>query len=89
MDVRPVPLGGRLSFSLLFRTSGPAPEVAIQSNSIGRTALAEKLRAGVDAKDPKIAHFLKLRAESAVLSGGALRRCEVGDPSSFARGGAA
>ena len=52
-DVRPVPLGGRLSFSLLFRTSGPAPEIAIQSNSIGRTALQDKLRRALTPKTPR------------------------------------
>jgi hypothetical protein len=59
--------GGRLATSLLFRTSGPADEIAVRAKAI-RSAVQEKLRAGVDVKDPKIAHFLKLQTEAAAVS---------------------
>jgi hypothetical protein len=60
--------GGRLSTSLLFRTTGPAAEISARANALGRTVVREQLRASQDAGNPQIAHFSKLQTESAALS---------------------
>jgi hypothetical protein len=60
--------GGRIAVDMSFRTARVADEITALARVIGRTAVHEKVRAGLDAKNPLIARFLKLQTEAAAVS---------------------
>jgi hypothetical protein len=64
----PVRQPGGLATALLFRTRGEITAITAQSNAIGRAGVQQKVREALDPAEPKVARYLKLQAEAAMLA---------------------